>query len=211
MFFRQLQWRKGAIRIAQPGFWVFFGISVIVAVTMLYLAPAIVPAADIGHPVIAFAVGMVLLASGVTVRLWSFWTLGQYFTFTVKVSPDQPVVTAGPYRVLRHPGYAGGLLAMIGFGVLYGNWVSFAVIVVLWLVIIIWRIRVEEQALLAALDDRSRSYAAHRKRLIPLLWRSAIEPIPTPPVPSQAPNPCEWSPRLGSASPIACDGPVGPP
>ena len=189
----------------------FFGISVIVAVTMLYLAPAIVPAADIGHPVIAFAVGMVLLASGVTVRLWSFWTLGQYFTFTVKVSPDQPVVTAGPYRVLRHPGYAGGLLAMIGFGVLYGNWVSFAVIVVLWLVIIIWRIRVEEQALLAALDDRYRSYAAHRKRLIPLLWRSAIEPIPTPPVPSQAPNPCEWSPRLGSAAPIACDGPVGPP
>ena len=169
-FFRQLQWRKRATRIAQPRFWVFFAASVIVAVTMLYLAPAIAPAGDIGHPVVAFAVGMVLLAAGVTVRLWSFWTLGQYFTFTVKVSPDQPVVTAGPYRALRHPGYAGGLLAMIGFGVLYGNWLSFAVIAVLWSVIIVWRIRVEERALLAALGDRYRSYAAYRKRLIPLLW-----------------------------------------
>ena len=92
-------------------------------------------------------------------RLWSFRTLGRYFTFTVKVSPDQPVVTAGPYRALRHPGYAGGLLAMIGFGVLYGNWLSFAVIAVLWSVIIVWRIRVEERALLATLGDRYRSYA----------------------------------------------------
>ncbi len=45
MFFRQLQWRKGAARIAQRGFWLFFGVSVIVAITMLYLAPYIVPAA----------------------------------------------------------------------------------------------------------------------------------------------------------------------
>ena len=67
---------------------------------------------------------MILLIVGVAVRLWSFWTLGQYFTFTVKVSPDQPVVVAGPYRVLRHPGYAGGMLAMVGFGVLYGNWIA---------------------------------------------------------------------------------------
>jgi protein-S-isoprenylcysteine O-methyltransferase Ste14 len=39
-----------------------------------------------------------------------------------------------------------------------------------WLVIIVWRIRVEERALLAAPGDRYCSYAAHHKRLIPLLW-----------------------------------------
>jgi isoprenylcysteine carboxyl methyltransferase (ICMT) family protein YpbQ len=41
----------------------------------------------------------------VALRGWSFAALGQYFTFTVMVSSDQPVVTAGPYRVLRHPSY----------------------------------------------------------------------------------------------------------
>lgn len=170
MFFRQLRWRKGATRTAERGFWLFFGVSVITAITMLYLAPYIAPAAEIGHAGVAFAVGMVILIAGVTLRLWSFWSLGQYFTFTVKVSPDQPVVMSGPYRMLRHPGYAGGLLAMIGFGVLYRNWVSFAVIAALWLVIIAWRIRIEERALLAALDDRYRTYASHRKRLVPLVW-----------------------------------------
>jgi protein-S-isoprenylcysteine O-methyltransferase Ste14 len=46
---------------------------------------------------------------GAGLRWWSFWALGQYFAFTVDVSADRQVVTAGPYRLLRHPGYAGGL------------------------------------------------------------------------------------------------------
>jgi len=37
-------------------------------------------------------------------------------------------------------------------------------------VIIVWRIRIEERALLTALNDRYRTYAAHHKRLIPLVW-----------------------------------------
>lgn len=170
MFFRQLRWRKDATRIAEPAFWVFFGLSVIAVIPMLYLAPSLFPAAQIGHPARAFTIGMVILTTGVALRLWSFWTLGHYFTFTVKVSPTQPVVTAGPYRLLRHPSYAGGLLAMLGFGVLYGNWVTFALITVLWLLIILWRIRIEERALLAALGDKYRNYAARRKRLIPHIW-----------------------------------------
>jgi protein-S-isoprenylcysteine O-methyltransferase Ste14 len=34
----------------------------------------------------------------------------------------------------------------------------------------VWRIRAEEHALLATLGDRYRGYAAHRKRLVPLVW-----------------------------------------
>ena len=37
MFFRQLQWRKKASRVAERRFWAFFGLSVIVAIIMLYL------------------------------------------------------------------------------------------------------------------------------------------------------------------------------
>jgi protein-S-isoprenylcysteine O-methyltransferase Ste14 len=96
--------------------------------------------------------------------------LGEYFTFTVKASSDQPVVTGGPYHVLRHPGYAGGLLATIGIGVLYGNWLSLATLALPCLAIVIWRIHIEEAALLATTDDRYRPYAAHHKRLVPLVW-----------------------------------------
>jgi len=108
--------------------------------------------------------------AGVALRGWSIQTLGRYFTFTGKVSPDQPVVTAGPYRVLRHPGYAGGLLATTGIGVMWGNWLSLATLTLLTLAFIVWRIRTEEHALLATLDDRYRAYASNHKRLIPLVW-----------------------------------------
>jgi protein-S-isoprenylcysteine O-methyltransferase Ste14 len=169
-FFRQQQWRKDAARVGPRSFWPVFAVYAVGAVAVLVLAPRVAPAADIGHGAVTFAAGLVLLVLGATLRLWSFQTLGRYFTFTVKVSPDQPVVTAGPYRVLRHPGYAGGLLATAGVVLQYGNWLSLALIMLSILAIIIWRIRVEEHALLATLDDRYRAYAAHRKRLVPLIW-----------------------------------------
>jgi protein-S-isoprenylcysteine O-methyltransferase Ste14 len=169
-FARQQEWRKEAARINPRSFWPVYWACVAGATTMLILAPHIAPAAAIGHGAAAFAVGMVLLVAGIALRVWSFQVLGQYFTFTVKVSPDQPVVTRGPYRVLRHPGYAGGLLAIAAVGLLNGNWVGLAAVVLPWLALIVWRIHVEENALLTALGGRYRAYAAHHKRLVPLVW-----------------------------------------
>jgi len=167
---RQQQWRPEATRIRPRGFWPAYWACVAVAITMLVLAPHIAPAAAIGHGAAVFAVGMVLLMAGAALRVWSFHVLGRYFTFTVKVSPDQPVVTSGPYRMLRHPGYAGGLLALAAIGLLNGNWVGLACVVLPLLALTVWRIRVEENALLTTLDGRYRSYAAHHKRLVPLVW-----------------------------------------
>src|SRR5260221_11382113 len=60
--------------------------------------------------------GAALAVSGLALRLWSVITLGQYFTYVVKVTPDQKVVETGPYRLIRHPSYSGGLLAAAGIG-----------------------------------------------------------------------------------------------
>lgn len=169
-FTRQQQWRQEAGRINPRSFWPVYWACAAAAAAMLILAPHIAPAAAIGHGAAAFAVGMVLLVAGIALRVWSFQVLGQYFTFTVKVSPGQPVVTSGPYRVLRHPGYAGGLLAIAGIGVVNGNWVGLASVVLPWLALIVWRIHLEENALLGALGGRYRAYAAHHKRLVPLVW-----------------------------------------
>ncbi len=125
-FFRQRRWRKTATRIVTPRFWVGVGVWVIFATVILHRAGHYWPGAAMEHGALVFTLGMTLLIAGADLRWWSFWALGQYFTFTVDVSPDQQVVTAGPYRVLRHPGYAGGLLAMIGMGVSYTNWIGLA-------------------------------------------------------------------------------------
>ena len=97
-------------------------------------------------------------------------SLGKYFTVVIRTGEDQPVVDRGPYRVLRHPSYTGLLLMFAGVGLMVGNWLSVAGAVVVVLVALIHRIRIEERALTAALGDRYRAFAASRARLIPYVW-----------------------------------------
>ena len=53
---------------------------------------------------------------------------------------------------------------------MWGNWLSLGTLTMATLAFIVWRIRTEENALLAALDDRYRAYASSHKRLVPLIW-----------------------------------------
>jgi protein-S-isoprenylcysteine O-methyltransferase Ste14 len=142
-------------------------IGMIGAVVVVYA----VPGADIHRERgLAFGIGLLVLWSGAALRWWAFHTLGRYFTFTVMTDGDQPVITDGPYRLVRHPGYAGAMLVRAGFGLALGNWLSVALAVVVPLIGVIYRIGVEEAALFDALGDNYRSYAAERKRLIPFVW-----------------------------------------
>jgi protein-S-isoprenylcysteine O-methyltransferase Ste14 len=134
------------------------------------LARAKVPAAAFSRGAVTFGIGLAIIWAGIGLRWWSFHTLGRYFTFDVMTSADQPVITTGPYRVVRHPSYAGLLLIFTGFGVLLANWLSLIIVILLSLAGIVNRIRVEEAALTATLGDAYLSYAARHKRLIPFVW-----------------------------------------
>lgn len=126
--------------------------------------------ADFAQGPASFAATLLLAWAGIAMRWWSFRTLGRYFTFTVMTSSDQRVIMTGPYRFVRHPSYLGILLILAGIGISYGNWLSLAAVTLVPLVGFVNRIRVEEDALSAALGQRYRSYAAGHKRLIPGVW-----------------------------------------
>jgi len=162
--------REGAARIGGGGRQFALWPCLVGAGVMLYLAPRYFPAADMRPAAAVFAAGLVILVGGLVLRGAAIRTLGVYFTGTVQVSADQPVVTAGPYRLLRHPSYSGLLLAFVGLGLTSVNWIGLAVMIVLPLPPILWRIHAEERALLATLGDRYGAFAARRKRLIPLVW-----------------------------------------
>ncbi len=138
----------------------------LVSDVVLYLAPRIAPGAAIHPGAVAFAAGIVILLGGLALRGWAFRTLGGYFTFTVMVSADQPVVSTGPYRLLRHPSYSTLLLICAGLGLTSACWLGLAIITVPPLVIAMWRIRVEEKALLATVNG------------LPVLYRTAQAPYP---------------------------------
>ena len=131
---------------------------------------SVAPWATIRPGVVAEWIGLVLFWSGISLRLWSFHTLGRYFTFTVQTSSDQPVIVDGPYRLIRHPGYAGLLLVFMAIGLFIGNWLSLVCLTVAVASGLVFRIRVEERALIQNLGDGYRDYAATHKRLVPFIW-----------------------------------------
>jgi protein-S-isoprenylcysteine O-methyltransferase Ste14 len=80
------------------------------------------------------------------------------------------LVTTGPYRAVRHPGYAGILLSLLGLALTLGNWLSVLLIVVGFCVAHVPRIRAEEAVLAAQLGETYLTFARTRKRLIPGVW-----------------------------------------
>jgi protein-S-isoprenylcysteine O-methyltransferase Ste14 len=50
-----------------------------------------------------FGVAILLVWSGMVLRLWAILTLGNFFRTSVVVQDEHRLVVAGPYRLLRHP------------------------------------------------------------------------------------------------------------
>ena len=146
-------------------------LAVLAGALLAVTARGLVPSAGIAPRALAAWLGLAFLWCGIALRLWCFHTLGRYFTLTVRTSSDQPVITSGPYGVLRHPSYAGILLAVTGLGFFIGNWLSVVALNGCLAAGLVYRIRVEEQALVHDLGDRYRDYAAATPtRLIPFVW-----------------------------------------
>jgi len=114
--------------------------------------------------------GELLALAGIALRIWAIFTLDRLFTFAVGIAADHRVVQNGPYRFMRHPGYAGALLALVGVGVALGNWLSLLILAVIPALVLAVRITVEEATLRAALGPEYVAYAARTARLIPGVW-----------------------------------------
>ena len=111
--------------------------------------------------------GLGLMVAGIALREWAVVVLRRYFSVVVALEADHRLVVAGPYRRLRHPAYTGGLMAMVGFALALGSWLSGMPIVVLLLLAFSYRIGLEEQLLLAAFGNTYRNYISRTWRLFP--------------------------------------------
>jgi protein-S-isoprenylcysteine O-methyltransferase Ste14 len=149
---------------------VVFRLLFFIGILLLPLGASVAPGAVITGGVHTFVVGAVAGWLGLLLRWWCFVALGRYFTVVLKTASDQMVVERGPYRFLRHPSYTGLLLALVGCGVMLGNWVATLTAFAVLLTAVVYRIRIEESALLAGLGDEYRRFAEHRARLVPYIW-----------------------------------------
>jgi protein-S-isoprenylcysteine O-methyltransferase len=118
-------------------------------------------------PIPALWLGLGAIVAGLAVRWWAVLTLRRFFTVDVAIHADHRLVETGPYRFVRHPAYVGMLLSFAGLALCASGWVSALVILVPIVAALLYRIRVEERALLGAFPSEYRVYAARTARLFP--------------------------------------------
>jgi methyltransferase len=91
--------------------------------------------------------GALLFGASKTLKWWAMASLGTRWTFRVLVLPRAPLVTHGPYTVLRHPNYVAVLGELAGMALLVGARVSGPFATLLFSLLLWRRIRVEDRAL----------------------------------------------------------------
>jgi protein-S-isoprenylcysteine O-methyltransferase Ste14 len=112
-------------------------------------------------------ISLLFLMGGLIIRWTAILTLGRFFSTSVAIHQDQRVVRTGLFRLVRHPSYSGLLLLFLGMALSFGNWLSFAVIVVPFLAALLHRIKVEESSLVEALGQDYVEYRRSTKCLLP--------------------------------------------
>ena len=113
--------------------------------------------------------GFTVLGIGLILRSYSIIILGKRFTYVVTILNEHPLQTEGLYAIIRHPGYLGQLLILIGSTVLFGNWISASLAFLILFPFYHYRISVEEDLLLKYNEDYG-DYSKRTYRLIPFVY-----------------------------------------
>jgi len=151
---------------------------VLVMIVGLYGPAAMVIVAGLDHrwgwsPVVPIAVQVLaalLVAGGYGLAVWAM-VENPFFSSVARIQRDraQQVVTTGPYRIARHPSYAGALLASAALPFMLSTlWALIpAVLMVIALVV---RTGLEDRMLLEELEGYQNYAEKTRFRLVPGLW-----------------------------------------
>ena len=142
-------------------------VAVVLALGLLLKSPVRLYAAPTTNPALA-GIGVALCGAGIACAIWARACLGRNWGFPMTVKAEPELVAHGPYAVVRHPIYAGILVAQMGTALVIGP---------LWLVVVavfggyFWYSATrEEQLMTQAFPQQYPAYQQRTKRLIPFLY-----------------------------------------
>lgn len=155
---------QGASKIPDPWFrWmVLFHIGLLISagVEVLALRRPLIPS--------LFLVMTLLFVCAYLTRWWVIRTLSGYWNIEVMDSARLGVVTAGPYRWVRHPNYAAVFVEMMALPLMHTAWLTALAGSAVHLWILGHRIAVEESVLLA--EPAYRTAMGGKPRFLPRLF-----------------------------------------
>ena len=121
-------------------------------------------------PLATQAIACGVLIAAYALSTWAF-AANAFFSAVIRIQEDrgQKVITAGPYRLVRHPGYAGGVLAYLAMPVLLDSlWALIPA--ALTAVTVVARTALEDRTLQESLPGYAEYAQRTRFRLLPGVW-----------------------------------------
>jgi protein-S-isoprenylcysteine O-methyltransferase Ste14 len=112
--------------------------------------------------------GDVLVAIGFFI-IFLVFKENTYTSAIIEVDRQQTVVATGPYRLVRHPMYAGALVMLLGVPLALGSlWGLVTILPIAF--VIVWRSFDEEKFLAGNLPGYSEYRSRVKHRLVPFIW-----------------------------------------
>jgi protein-S-isoprenylcysteine O-methyltransferase Ste14 len=116
-----------------------------------------------------FALSVIFFALAALLSWTATRALGRQWRMDAGLSADHQLITAGPYRLVRHPIYSSMLCVLLATGVLLSPWWLFLPAVVVFLIGTEIRVRIEDRLLASQFGDQALDYQRRTAAYIPLL------------------------------------------
>jgi protein-S-isoprenylcysteine O-methyltransferase Ste14 len=160
--------KKDKKRRDRGSFWVIWMvITVAMTAAIMFSIKIKLP---ISHHNMIHYIGLAVVITGMVFRIISILSLGRLFTVDVTIRENHVLKKDGIYKLTRHPAYASSLLSFTGFGISLNNWLSLITITLLLLVVFIYRIRIEESALIEQFGEEYLEYKRNTYYLLPWIY-----------------------------------------
>src|SRR5262245_29417333 len=148
------------------------GLAGMLGVIVYLINPAWMAWSSMPLPVWLRWFGAGLGAIGGILVILSIHSLGKNLTDTVVTRKAHTLVTAVPYRWIRHPFYVSVALSVIGGGLVAANW-FILVTGGLAFCLLVLRTSIEERNLLSRFGDEYRAYMNRTGRFLPRIGKKA--------------------------------------
>lgn len=151
--------------------------ALVAVLALAFLSGLVVGALDGGRfhwtgplPAWAYVLGSLASVLSAALVLWAM-VVNRFFSSVVRIQSDrgQVVCRKGPYRIVRHPGYAGMILGSAGTPLVLGSLWALVPSLLMAAVLVVRTVR-EEGVLKSRLSGYSRYASQVRYRLMPGIW-----------------------------------------
>ena len=169
-----LAWLAGAIyydsRAPAERTRAWYASPLLMAALIAFATSAVVPRPDWRplevHAPLVRILGLAILLAATGLTLWARLALGAMWSAAPTVKEEHKLRTSGPYAITRHPIYTGFLGMIVGSALLAGAgpWIVYCLV---YLVLVQFKIHVEERLMLAEFPDEYPRYRQRVPQLIP--------------------------------------------